>query len=136
MMPRWRGRPNHGESLQRLVCAGAGQPAQNYAANKLFQGSIVFEFCNPTPSSYSEPIPSPKSSSGISRFMPIWIRQASARSLQLPGRVLRPGGAGLIDPQTPLADSGQLAEHRHEAPPLHPLEQPQGLQAVAHGVLP
>jgi hypothetical protein len=33
--------------------------------------------------------PSPESSFGISRFMPTWMSQARARSLQLSGMVLR-----------------------------------------------
>jgi len=45
------------------------------------------------------------------------------------------GGARLIDLQTALADSRHLAEHRHEALLIHPLEQLQGLEAVAPGVL-
>jgi hypothetical protein len=42
-----------------------------------------------TASSYSAPMPSPESSPGSSGFIPTWIRQTRARSLQLPGRVLR-----------------------------------------------
>ena len=47
--------------------------------------------------------------------MPTWIRQARARSLQVPGRVLKlleESGALICSP--PLADGGYFAEHRHE----------------------
>ena len=42
----------------------------------------------------------------------------------------------LIDLQPALAEGGHLAEHRHEALLIHPLKHLQGLEALAHRVLP
>jgi hypothetical protein len=53
------------------------------------------------------------------------------------GQVLEAAdGTGLIDLQSPLAHGRHLAEHSDEALLIHPLEQLQGLEAVAHRVLP
>ncbi len=47
--------------------------------------------------------------------MPTWIRQARARSLQLPGRVLRLRAVpGSLICSPPLVNGGYFAEHRHE----------------------
>ncbi len=46
------------------------------------------------------------------------------------------GSTGVIDLQPALAHRRHLAEHSHEALLIHSLEQLQGLQAVAYGVLP
>jgi hypothetical protein len=53
------------------------------------------------------------------------------------GQVLEgAGGAGFIDLQPALAHGRHLAVHGNEALLVHPLEQLQRLEAVAHGVLP
>ena len=61
-----------------------------------------------------------KLSSGIDRLRPHnpWVTQLGAR---------------LIDLQPTLTDGRHLAEHRHEALLIHPLEELQGLGAEAHG---
>ena len=60
-----------------------------------------------------------KLSSGIDRLRPHkpWVTQLGAR---------------LIDLQPTLTDGRHLAEHSHEALLIYPLEELQGLGAVAH----
>ena len=60
----------------------------------------------------------------------IWTRPR-ARVLRLVQQV-----HGETHLQTALAHGRHLADHRNEALLVHPLEQLQGLEAVAHGVLP
>ena len=77
---------------------------------------LAYRISNRTASTYSAPIPSPESSSGISRFMPRWIRQARARSLQLPGRVLRlreVPGSTWQDLQSAASSLQLLMQQRH-----------------------
>ena len=132
------GGPGVGSLAQSAARAAQAQQVNSSAyprMPKLCRSCIVLGYrpCSCSASSYSAPIPSPESSSGISGFMPTWIRQARARSLQLPGRILRPREVPGSLICNPLAHGPDFAEHGQEALLVHSLEELQGLEAVAHG---
>ena len=112
------------------------------ASSVLF--SALYPRCNRTASSTSGPIPRPESSSGMSRYRSAGLRHHAHVDQAGQGQVApatgqgleAAGGAGLVDLQTALAHGRHLAEYRHEGLLIHPLEQLQGLEAGAHGVLP
>jgi hypothetical protein len=98
----------------------------------------------PQASLHSAPIPSPESSSGISRFRISSLRLHAQADQPGQGQVAPAARQGLeatgviggVDLQTSLALGSYLAEHRHKELLIHPLEQLQDLEAVANGVLP
>jgi hypothetical protein len=81
-----------------------------------------------TGASYYTPIPalspdraSTANASQACCYVPTWIRQARARSFQVPAGPEAAGGAGFIDLQPALAHGGHLTQQPQETLQLHTL---------------